>query len=107
MLEYLNFNVDREYIFKSKIVKKSLHGISNHNGVSVLTLPHQKNCQKYDVPTTKHLMDIHSQIDHILIGSRRQKVYFRSSLPGELTVIQPLSGAGKGGERLGVSKRKK
>jgi hypothetical protein len=81
LLRDFNEKVSREDIFKTIIVNKSLHEISNDNGVRLLNFaisknltvkcmlfPH-RNIDKYTwtFPDEK----THSQIDHILVDRRR------------------------------------
>jgi hypothetical protein len=49
----LDFNtkVGREEIFKQAIGNKSLHEISNDNGIRLVNFA---SSQKYDVPTSQH-----------------------------------------------------
>jgi hypothetical protein len=54
LLGDFNPEVGREDIFKPTIWNKSLHEISNNNGVKSSNLCHiqESDCQKYNVPTS-------------------------------------------------------
>jgi hypothetical protein len=55
LLGEFNVKVGRGYIFKPTVGNKSLHEISNVNGIRVLNFATSKNpCQKYNVPTSQH-----------------------------------------------------
>jgi hypothetical protein len=63
---------DRENIFKPTIGNESLHKISNHNGVRVVSFTASKNLTVNGtmVTWTSHDGKTHNQIDHILIERR-------------------------------------
>jgi hypothetical protein len=53
--KYLNTEVGKEEIFKPTIGNKSIHEISDDNGVRVVNFATSKNLsQKYNVPTSQH-----------------------------------------------------
>jgi hypothetical protein len=56
LLGDFNAKVGREDIFKPKIGNKSLHEISNDNGVGLVNVATSKKpqSQKYDVTTSQH-----------------------------------------------------
>jgi hypothetical protein len=79
LLGDVNSKVDREDIFKLTIGNKSLHEISNDNGVRLVNLSTSKNlrvksamfphCNIHKYTWTSTDGKTHKQIDHILVDS--------------------------------------
>jgi exonuclease III len=81
LLGDFNAKVGREYIFKPTIRNKSLHEISNDNGVTVVNFATSKNLVVKSAMFPHHKIhkytwtsperSIHNQTDHVLIGGIR------------------------------------
>jgi hypothetical protein len=116
LLENFNAKVGREDIFKPTIRNESLHETSNDNGVRVVNVATSKNLvvkstmfpyrkiHKYTwtFPDGK----THNQIDHVLIGRRRQSsILDVRSFRGAICDTDHYLVDAKLRERLSVSKR--
>jgi hypothetical protein len=116
LLDDFNAKIGRENIFKPTIGNKSLHEISNDNGVRVVNFSTSKNlfvestmfsyCKIHKYTWTSPGGNTHNQIDHVLIDRRwHSSILDVRSFTGVDCVIDHYLVVAKVRERLAVSKR--